>query len=404
MRAASRARKPLVRCVDPHEREARKRRVPELFAIVELVLDEPAHVVARGEDDGRVLRVARLDEDRARTLAAARATRHLDEELETALGRAEIRHGERGVGVDHADQRHVRKIVALRDHLRADEDVDLAGAHPGEHGLRLGPAATSRSSRATRAAGNAAATVVFELLGAEAFEREPERAARRARAGKRAFEIAVVADEPAAVRAVEGERDRAELAADDGAAPVADDARREAASVQKEDGLLAGGERPLDGAVQRKREQRVARGARADAPKVDDLDLGEHGRRVRAIGKDEARELVAANEHLGLERRRGRAEHRDRRRAVRAEDRHVARVVAHALLLLERGVVLFVDDDEAEIAHRREERGARADRDVDLARAQTLSTWRAGPRRRARCGAPRRRRRSGRGSGPRAAA
>ena len=38
--------------------------------------------------------------------------------------------------------------------------------------------------------------------------------------------------------------------------------------------------------------------------------------------------------------------------AVRAEDRHVARVVADALLLLERRVVLLVDDDEPELRAR----------------------------------------------------
>ena len=42
------------------------------------------------------------------------------------LAGAEIREAEPDVGGDHADQRHLREIVALRDHLRADQDVDLA--------------------------------------------------------------------------------------------------------------------------------------------------------------------------------------------------------------------------------------------------------------------------------------
>ena len=45
-------------------------------------------------------------------------------------------------------------------------------------------------------------------------------------------------------------------------------------------------------------------------------------------------------------------------------------MVAHPLLLLERRVVLLVDDHDAERAHRREHRRARAERDADLARAQ----------------------------------
>ena len=97
-----------------------------------------------------------------------------------------------------------------------------------------------------------------------------------------------------------------------------------------------------------------------DAAEVDELDLGQHGARVRALGRARAAELAASREHLGLERRRRRAEHADRAGAVRAEDGHVARVVAHALFLLERAVVLFVDDDEPE--RRRPARRARSAR------------------------------------------
>ncbi len=51
----------------------------------------------------------------------------------------------------------------------------------------------------------------------------------------------------------------------------------------------------------------------------------------------------------------------------RAHQRHVARVVAHALLLLERSVVLFVDDHHADPGQRREHRRPRADHDAGLA-------------------------------------
>src|SRR2546422_148407 len=47
-----------------------------------------------------------------------------------------------------------------------------------------------------------------------------------------------------------------------------------------------------------------------------------------------------------------------------------ARVIAHALVLLERAVVLLVDDDHAEVGERREHRRPRADRDPGLAAAQ----------------------------------
>ena len=74
---------------------------------------------------------------------------------------------------------------------------------------------------------------------------------------------------------------------------------------------------------------------------------------------------------LALERRGGAAEHAHTAGAVGAPDGHVARVVAHALLLLEARVVLLVDDDEPESPDRREERAAGADGDVDLAGAES---------------------------------
>src|SRR4029453_10587456 len=68
----------------------------------------------------------------------------------------------------------------------------------------------------------------------------------------------------------------------------------------------------------------------------------------------------------GLERR-GRAAKDDRHTALPcAPDRDVATVIANAFLLLERRIVLFVDDDEAEPWHRREHREPRAEHEVGL--------------------------------------
>ena len=59
------------------------------------------------------------------------------------------------VGGDDADERHARKIVPLRDHLRADEHVDLAVAKLRQQRRSSDPfrRIASRSSRATRAPG-----------------------------------------------------------------------------------------------------------------------------------------------------------------------------------------------------------------------------------------------------------
>ena len=51
---------------------------------------------------------------------------------------------------------------------------------------------------------------------------------------------------------------------------------------------------------------------------------------------------------------------------LRAHHGHVAALVVHAVLLLEAGVVLLVDDDQAEVLERQEQRRAGADHDARL--------------------------------------
>ena len=59
-----------------------------------------------------------------------------------------------------------------------------------------------------------------------------------------------------------------------------------------------------------------------------------------------------------LERRRGRAEHDRHALEMAAHDRDVARMVMGRFLLLVGMLVLLVDDDEAEIFQRREDRAS----------------------------------------------
>src|SRR5262249_12978232 len=67
-------------------------------------------------------------DDFALDIAAPRASGDLREKLEGPLARAKIRQVQPHVGVDDSDERDVREVQPLRDHLRADEDVDLARA------------------------------------------------------------------------------------------------------------------------------------------------------------------------------------------------------------------------------------------------------------------------------------
>ena len=111
-------------------------------------------------------------------------------------------------------------------------------------------------------------------------------------------------------------------------------------------------------------------GAGRMTAQVDDRHLRQRPGR-RPLGERQTHEPAARDVLRALQRRRGRAEDRQRAGVLRAHHRQIAPVVADALLLLERGIVLLVDDHHAERPHRREDRRARAERDADLAGAET---------------------------------
>jgi hypothetical protein len=101
---------------------------------------------------------------------------------------------------------------------------------------------------------------------------------------------------------------------------------------------------------------------RADLEHVEHADRRQV-RAVDALGQADAPQGVE-----GLGPRRRRADHE--RRAAALGD--VAGVVARVALVLVGGVVLLVDDDQAEVDDRREHRRARAHADARLAAAQAL--------------------------------
>ena len=70
----------------------------------------------------------RLDVHLAFHIAAAGPARYLGQQLERPLAGPEIRLVQAQVGVNDPHQGDVGKMEALGDHLRADQDVDLAGA------------------------------------------------------------------------------------------------------------------------------------------------------------------------------------------------------------------------------------------------------------------------------------
>ena len=77
----------------------------------------------------RVIGLVRLDEDAPRLFAATRAARHLTDLLERAFGGAQIAPLKPEVRVHHPDEGEVGEMIAFRDELRANHDVDLARFH-----------------------------------------------------------------------------------------------------------------------------------------------------------------------------------------------------------------------------------------------------------------------------------
>jgi hypothetical protein len=98
------------------------------------------------------------------------------------------------VGADHADEGQAREVVALREHLRADEDVDAFGRDLLAHRLE-------RAANARRVAVDAGDAGVRKRLGerrldplrAETARVQVDVAARRARARDALGVAAVVA-------------------------------------------------------------------------------------------------------------------------------------------------------------------------------------------------------------------
>ena len=191
---------------------------------------------------------------------------------------------------------------------------------------------------------------------------------------------------------MQGERDVTVGAPPRDAAGAAVNGGRDAAAVEHQD-------RPAAVLYQHAEclEQRCREGVAGLAPQVDEPDA----RHRRA---DASRERRAPQARPALRPRRRRAVHRDRPLEGGALGRDRARVVARVRLLLVGGVVLLVDDDQADPAHRREHRRAGADHDPGLPLARSGRARRVARRRRATSAGSRPGRRTGSGSAPPSAA
>ena len=115
-------------------------RVLELSAPLKLRLHEGGVVVGRRCLEAGVARAERLNDDPPRLVAAPGPTGDLDQKLHRALRGAEVRDVQRLIGQQHGDERDAGHVVPLRDHLRADENVEIPGL-PGVQDPPLGSTA-----------------------------------------------------------------------------------------------------------------------------------------------------------------------------------------------------------------------------------------------------------------------
>src|ERR1700722_6598681 len=146
-------------------------------------------------------------------------------------------------------------------------------------------------------------------------------------------EAAMVADELPAETVI----DQPGVAVRAGKAEAAGPAERErriAAAIEEKQRLLAALERAPDRAGERGRDE--AAGRRALAAQIDRLDR-RHALAAETLRQGAALIAAAPCVDLGLERRRRRRQHHRDAGDVAAHDRHVAGVVAHAVLLLVGG-------------------------------------------------------------------
>ena len=335
------------------------RRTAERFAGFHLTLVEFFVILPRGGQNDRMQRAVRLYHGAAGVKSAACAPDHLRDERKRALTGAVVLCVQALVGIEHADQRDVLEIQSLCHHLRADEDVRLALAEPGEQALMRALGVHGVRIHAEHPRGREPLVqLLLQLLRAGRFGEQARAAALRAFAGYLDGSAAVVAHRAAGNRMV-GHRGRAGRALRHPAAHAAADHAAVAAPVEEQDSLFALFERADELAFQIRPDD-AAPSLAGQSAHIRDDDLGQSGaQKTLCERKDRVFSLFRAV--IGFHRRRGRAEHEQRIRLGNAVLRHIAGMIARRLLRAVGRILLLVDDDNTEVFRGREHRRARTD-------------------------------------------
>ncbi len=97
----------------------------EGFSECHLLLVKALIILGRRTDDTVVLRAVGLDQHLPRRLISSGPACRLGQKLKSPLPAPEIRGLQGEVCRQNPNQRHIGKIMALHDHLGADEDIRL---------------------------------------------------------------------------------------------------------------------------------------------------------------------------------------------------------------------------------------------------------------------------------------
>ena len=315
--------------------------------------------------DHGVAGAARLHDDLARLFRPAGAARDLGDLLEGAFGGAQVPAFQPKIGVDDAHQRQIREMIAFGHQLRADDDVYRAGLHAGDElggmgrvgdGIRRGDHATCLGKERLH--------LFADPLHAGAAGHEAVRLSAFGAFFRQFFQMPAMVAGQTPGQAMFDHPAGAIGALNPVPAMTAQRERGIAASVEKKQRLLAAFQPFLDRTHQCRRDPAAA--FRRVLQQIERLDVGHLGL-AEARGDDEL--LIAPDLRHVPRFQRGCGRCQNDRQAFHqaAHHRHISRMIAHAILLLETGLMRFIHDDAAQIGIGQEERGPRTDYDLRAA-------------------------------------
>ena len=335
---------------------------------VNLLFIKGAIVLPRRRADGVVLRIGGLNQHPAGLRAAPGTSGALREQLEDALGGAEVGQGQRGIGGNHPHQRHAGEVVPLGDHLRADQQIQLSPTEAVENPPILSGAMRYVAVQSADARGGEhLRQQVRQLLRPRPHVLQVLGPARTTEFRKGTPEAAVVAHQ-APFSPMVGERNATVFALltppatatqhEPGVPPAVDQDHHLRVALQLSAELLP--------------ERLRNRFGRMRLPElfahVENLDLGQRPALNPFV---QLQQFIAAllSVPVGFQRRGGRTQQGDNSGPLGADNRQVTSVIARLLLLLVARVVLLIHDHQSQVSvgNRRHHGRTRADHQPGLA-------------------------------------